>query len=49
MLISSCCGANNTGNGDSDFAEYGICPECGEHCEFIEEDDEEVCIELNNQ
>ena len=39
--LSDCCGAANRGNGDSDFADYGICPICKEHCEFIEDDDEE--------
>jgi hypothetical protein len=39
MLVSNCCGASNRGNGDSDYAEYGICPECKEHCEFVDDDD----------
>jgi len=39
MIVSNCCGASNRSNGDNDFSEFGICPECGEHCEF--EDDEE--------
>ena len=38
MLISNCCGAANKSNGDTDYAEFGICPECKEHCEFIDED-----------
>lgn len=33
MLISDCCGASADGNED-----YGICPDCKEHCEFIEEE-----------
>jgi hypothetical protein len=29
---SPCCGVKMSGgNGDSSFADYGICPECGEH------------------
>ena len=32
-MISDCCGAY------TDMEEYGLCPECLEHCEFI--DDEE--------
>jgi len=39
MLVSNCCGASNRSNGDNDYAEFNICPECGEHCEFV--DDEE--------
>ena len=34
--VSDCCGASNI-----DFEDYGICPDCREHCEFIEIDDEE--------
>lgn len=40
MLISNCCGAANYSNGDSDFAEFGICPDCREHCEFIDDEDD---------
>jgi hypothetical protein len=32
-LVSSCCGA-----GDISFEDYGICPDCREHCEFVDED-----------
>jgi hypothetical protein len=38
-LVSSCCGASPRGNGDSDLSDIGICSECGEHCEYIEEED----------
>lgn len=31
---SDCCGAY------TDMTEYGICPECLEHCEFINEYDD---------
>ena len=34
-MESDCCGAY------TDMTEYGICPECLEHCEFIDEDEEE--------
>ena len=34
-LLSDCCGAPPLCNGDSDFTDIGICPDCGEHCEFI--------------
>ena len=33
MKISDCCGASADGNED-----YGICPDCKEHCEFNDED-----------
>lgn len=31
---SSCCGAAPVSNGDSDTSDYGICSECGEHCDY---------------
>ena len=35
MKVSECCGAYH------EMAEdYGICPDCKEHCEFVEEDEE---------
>jgi hypothetical protein len=43
MLVSNCCGASPRayfgphGTPDSDSTDFGLCPECGEHCEF--EDD----------
>lgn len=38
MTISTCCGAA------TDFTEIGLCPDCLEHCEFeeINEDEEET-------
>jgi hypothetical protein len=33
MKISNCCGA-----GDLVYEDYGICPDCKEHCEFEDED-----------
>jgi hypothetical protein len=33
-LLSDCCGASKIGNGDNDSIDYGICPECGDHCSF---------------
>ena len=33
-MESDCCGAY------TDMPEYGLCPECMEHCEFIEEEDD---------
>jgi hypothetical protein len=35
MPFSTCCGA------ETDMEEIGICPECLEHCDF-EEDEEEL-------
>ncbi len=32
--LSDCCGASAIGNGDNDSIDYGICPECHDHCEF---------------
>lgn len=36
MPYSTCCGAY------TDFDEIDICPECLEHCDFEEEDEEEL-------
>ena len=33
--VSDCCGEY------TDMEEYGICPGCLEHCEFIYEDEDE--------
>ena len=40
MKVSDCCGAYPRGNGDCDSEDIGICPECHDHCNFEEEDDE---------
>lgn len=34
--VSDCCGAAPIGNGDNDTEDIGICPDCGEHCEYVE-------------
>lgn len=34
--VSDCCNASPRGNGDCDTSDFGICPECREHCEYIE-------------
>jgi hypothetical protein len=39
MMISECCGAS------TDMSEYGLCPECLEHCDFIDEDEDEDEVE----
>ena len=31
-MISNCCGAPSYGGED-----YGICSDCGEHCEYVDE------------
>ncbi len=39
-LVSNCCGAPNRSNGDTDLAEFGICPDCYEYCEFVDDSDD---------
>ena len=36
MPISTCCGA------ETDMDEMGICPECLEHCDFEDKDEDEL-------
>ena len=45
MGFSTCCGA------ETDMEEVGICPECLEHCDFEEDEEEEIqkYIETENQ
>lgn len=38
--VSDCCGASAISNGDTDNMEIGICSECGEHCDFIDLNEE---------
>ncbi len=42
MKYSNCCGVADTGISidGPDFSDIGICPECKEHCEFEEEEEE---------
>jgi hypothetical protein len=35
--VSNCCGALPRGDGDNDSEDYGICPDCKEHCEYVKE------------
>lgn len=53
MRISNCCGAeprgysDESGAGDQNTADFGICADCGEPCDYIEVCDqccEEKCI-----
>lgn len=41
MRVSNCCGAYPKGNEDCDDEDRGICSRCREHCEYVDEDDEE--------
>ena len=43
MAISTCCGA------ETDMDEIGICPECMEHCDWEEEDEEEIAKDQKEQ
>jgi hypothetical protein len=40
MPLSTCCGA------ETDFTEIDICPECLEHCDFQDEEEETPQDEL---
>jgi hypothetical protein len=44
MAYSTCCGAH------TNFTELGICPDCLEHCDWEDEDEDEPTDEqlLNN-
>ena len=41
MMLSSCCGAKPASNGDSDSIDFGLCPDCHDHCEFVDDDEVE--------
>jgi hypothetical protein len=49
MKLSDCCGVPAYSNGDSDTEDIGICPECKEHCEYIEDDSDVASIGNDNQ
>jgi len=38
MIVSDCCGSPVT---DPVMLDYGICPDCQDHCEFVDEEEEE--------
>lgn len=44
MKVSNCCGALNRSNGDTDFEDHGICPDCKEHCEFEDESNSDLVL-----
>lgn len=36
--VSSCCGAHNrSAAGGSSYMDTGMCPDCKEHCDWVEE------------
>lgn len=40
-VVSNCCGAAPRNfNNDCDSTDIGICPACGEHCEFVSGEEE---------
>jgi hypothetical protein len=41
-MVSDCCGAA------TDMEEYGLCPDCLEHCEFYDDEDDEYEPENEN-
>jgi len=41
MAISTCCGC------ETDMDEISICPECLEHCDWEEEDEEEIAKDID--
>ena len=36
MIVSDCCGAEA-----GEFLDIEICPDCREHCEFVESEEDE--------
>ena len=43
MPYSTCCGAH------TNYPEIDICPECLDHCDWEEEDEEEILEDLKNE
>jgi len=43
MPTSTCCGA------ETNYPEMDICPECMEHCDWEEEDEEEIAKDQKEQ
>ena len=35
IYVSNCCGEEAHSNGDTDTMDFGICPICHDHCEYI--------------
>lgn len=42
MRVSECCGAY------TEYDEIGLCPECMEHCEFVDDEEEEEDFEVED-
>lgn len=40
--VSDCCGAadRDTGDCDSSYADFGLCSQCKDHCEYVDEEEE---------
>ena len=54
IKVSNCCGASDrVSYGDNSYQDFGICPDCKEHCTFIPEEDYDTPLEdsgeLENQ
>lgn len=43
MPFSTCCGAH------TNFPEIDICPECLDHCDWEEEDEEDILEDQKNE
>lgn len=39
--VSDCCGASDrdTGDNDSSYADFGLCPVCKDHCTYVDEEE----------
>ena len=37
--VSNCCAALPRGNGDNDSKDYGLCSDCGDHCDYVRRGD----------
>jgi hypothetical protein len=48
MKVSTCCGAEAT---DPLMLDYGICPDCKDHCEFedYDSDDDQIYNNFNHE
>jgi hypothetical protein len=40
MAYSKCCGAH------TNYTELDICPECRDHCDWEDEDDDDVLVQV---
>ena len=50
MIVSECCGAKSgsTHEDGPSWADIGVCPECREHCEFVDTTEEETTTQQEN-